>query len=78
MKLAHALDDGLARFLIGRDAERRVFLDETAKGLATDFMADWRAPKGAAAAPNAAAALATASLPRRIAGSTTNISRSWI
>lgn len=33
---------------------------ETAKGLATDFMADWRPPKAAAAAPNAAAALATA------------------
>src|SRR5476651_834803 len=34
MELAHALDDGLSRLLVGRDAERRVFLDETAQCLA--------------------------------------------
>ena len=34
MELPHALDHGLARLLIGRDAESRILLDETAQRLA--------------------------------------------
>ena len=38
VKFAHALDDGLARFVIGRDAERGIFGGQAVEGNAHLFL----------------------------------------